>query len=171
MPRRNKGPSRREFTEKIEKSKESMDNKEGELKIYASDLEQERRTLEGLDLQGAQEDAREVEEAISRAEDVTAERFGGENERLEHIQEENQKIEGDFHERRESAESDLGKINEIRLESREAVNAMVRAKEAAIKGKEFLNEQIENTRKAREASETAQRELEARVNAVRGGTS
>ena len=169
MGRRKTGTSRREFKEKVDRSKTEMANKESDMKVYASDLEQERQTLESLDFNGAEEDAKQVEDAISRAEDITAERFGSENEQLEGIQQENENLEGDFQERHESAESDVDKLQKSKLESSEAVGAMVKAKEAAVRGKEFLKEQIENTNRAREASEQAQRELEERVRRIRGG--
>ena len=169
MVRRRGGVSRREFGEKVDRSKTALDGKESELKVYTSDLEQERRTLESLDLDGAEEDSRQVEEAISRAEKVTAERFDGENRQLEQLQDENQGLEGDFQDRRETTESDLRKMSGARLESSEAVSAMVGAKEAALRGKEFLSEQADRIRRTREASEQAQRALEARVRAIRGG--
>ena len=145
-----------------------MKSKEGDLDVYASDLEQERQTRESLELQGAEEDARDVDQAIEQAEDVTTERFGEHNEQLESMQNENEGLESDFRERKESAESDVEKLQGTKLDSSEAVNAMVKAKESALRGKEFLSEQMEKTQAARENSEQAQRELEARVNVLRG---
>jgi len=169
MRGRKEGASRREFVETVDKSKAEMEGQKAELEMHASDIEQERRTLESLEGRGAEEDVRQTEEGISGAEDVSAEGFGSENRKLESLHGENENIESDFQERRESTESDLGKISEAKLESSEAVRAMLRAKESAIRGKEFLSEQSENTRRAREESERAQGALEDRVRAIRGG--
>lgn len=170
MPRRKSGVSRREFAEKVTHSETEMKNKEGDLEVYASDLEQERHTRESLDLQGAEEDSRDVDGAIERAEDTTAERFGDHDQQLEGLQGDSEGLESDFRDRKESAESDVEKLQKARLDSSEAVNTMVQAKESALRGKEFLREQMEKTRSARDSSEQAQRELEARVRALRGSS-
>ena len=168
MAKRKSGVSRREFAEKVTHSRTDLKSKETDLDVYASDLEQERQTRECLELQGAEEDARDVDQAIEQAEDVTTERFGEHNEQLENLQKENQGLENDFRERKDSAESDVEKLQSTKLDSSEAINAMVKAKESALRCKEFLSEQMESTHAARENSEEAQRELEARVNALRG---
>ncbi|KMY65560.1 hypothetical protein AAU61_21605 [Desulfocarbo indianensis] len=168
MARRKSGTSRREFTEKVTHSETEMKTKEGDLDVYASDLEQERHTRESLDLNGAEEDARDVDQAIERAEDVTGEKFGEHNEQLEGLQQENQGLESDFSDRKDSAESDVEKLQQTKLDSSEAVSSMIQAKEAALRGKEFLSEQMDKTHAARDASEQAQKELESRVNAIRG---
>lgn len=168
MARRKSGISKREFTEKVKRSETDMETKEGDLDVYASDLEQERRTRESLELQGAEEDARDVDQAIEQAENVTSERFREHNEQLESLQRENEGLANDFRERRDSAESDVEKLQKSKIDSSDAVKAMVKAKESALRSKEFLSEQMEKTQAARGKSEQAQKELEARVNSLRG---
>lgn len=168
MSIRREGQSRRDFTEKIDQNKTEMKKKEAEMKLYAGDVETERRTLDGLNLSGALEDVLEVQQAIHRAEQVTSERFGQENKQLEGKHKENLSMESDFKERREKTESDVNRIGEAKLVSREAKNTMSKAREAAIKGTDFLKQQMEITRKAREASEQAQKQMEARIKAVIG---
>ena len=167
MSRRQTGMNRREFGVKVEQCTEEMSRKENELELYASDLDQERRTLESLDLQGAQEDAEQIENAILHAEGATAEKFDSENEHLERIQGENENLERDFSERQKSAESDLTKIAEAKIESSEAVNAMQEAEEAAGAAREFLRELIERTSKAKDESEQKQKALEDQVRSIR----
>ena len=169
MTRRNSGISRREFSEKVSRSETEMKTKEGDLKVYASDLEQERHTRESLDLKGAEEDARDVDKAIERAEDITNDKFGEHDDQLEGLQQENEGLERDFRDRRDSAESDVEKLQKTKLDSSEAISAMIQAKESALRGKEFLAEQMEKTRAAREASEQEKNIANERVKALRGG--
>ena len=169
MPLRKSGVSRREFAEKVVNSEKEMKREEDDLKVYASDFQEERGTRESLDLQGAEEDSREVDEALVRAEDITTERFGEHDQQLEGLQRQNEEIESDFRQRRESVDSDVKKLQKTKLDSMDAINAMVQAKESALRGEEFLREQMEKTRVARESSEQAQKELQTLVNATRGG--
>ena len=168
MSKRKSGVTRREFTEKVNQSESGMKDKESDLKVYTSDLEQEHQTGESLELQGADEDSGEISGSIERAKDITADRFNDHNEQLEGLQKENESLESDFQSRKESSESDVEKLQKAKLDSSEAISAMVQAKEAALRGKEFLQEQMDQTRSAREVSEQAQRELENKIKALRG---
>ncbi len=168
MPVRKEGISRKTFIEKVERSKTEMTNKETEMDMYAGDVETARGTLESLELFGAQEDISDVKGAIEQAEQITEGRFDQENEQLERLQGENKEIEKDFDERQGKTESDVSKLGEAKLESLEAKDGIAKAREAALRGKEFLDQQLEVTRKAGEQSEDAEQKLRARVQAVRG---
>ena len=78
---------------------------------------------------------------------------------------------GETQERADTTEADLGKVSDAsaRIETDVAVSELVKAKEAALKDIEFLGEQVERAREAREESERIQQELESRVRASQGG--
>jgi hypothetical protein len=102
---------------------------------------------------------------------VTEGVFDTEDETLERIQADNQEFEGEIQDRRGTSESDLGKISDAsgRIETKETVNELVNAKEAALRDIDFLAEQIDRARGAREKSNAAQEKLRARVHTGKRG--
>jgi hypothetical protein len=61
----------------------------------------------------------------------------------------------------------MGKITDAagKIETKETLNQLETAKEAALRDMEFLSEQIERARSARERSNAAQEKLQSRVRA------
>ena len=165
MRKRSDAPTRSEVTETVEKHQEDMSEKVEELDIIATDTETVRDTLEALDFEGTADGADEVEGAIEQAEDVTVEIFDREDESLEEIQSDTEEYEGELQERTDSSESDLDKISDAagRIETQETVGSLKDAEAAASSDIEFLNEQDEAARQAREENERLQQEHRSRV--------
>ena len=165
MAKRKDVPTRQEVSKKIEKNRKDMGLKEINLDWIASDVETVRQTLEKLDFGGTAEGFDQVETSIKGAENVTADVFDREDEDLEQIQKDNQEYEGEIQDRRKSSESDLGKISDssARIETKETINELIQAKEVALRDIDFLAEQIERARGAREKSDSIQKRVQARV--------
>ena len=165
MAKRKDVPTRQEVSKKIEKNRKDMELKEINLDWIASDVETVRQTLEKLDFGGTAEGFDQVETSIKGAENVTADVFDREDEDLEQIQKDNQEYEGEIQDRRKSSESDLGKISDssARIETKETINELIQAKEAALKDIDFLAEQIERAKGARDKSDSIQKRIQARV--------
>jgi hypothetical protein len=167
MARRGDVPTRSEVTEKIEINRGQMEAKEIDLDKIAQDVETVRQTIESLDFSGTDEGTNEVESAIESAEDVTKEVFDKEDDNLDQAQDDNQEFEGELQDRSGSSESDLGKISDsgAKIETKETVNELERAKEAVLQDIDFLAEQIRRASEAREKSNTVQERLRSRVHA------
>ena len=165
MPRVKDITTRREISEKIETSKREMEGKEAVLNKVASDLDTVRQTLENLNLGGTAEGTEQVESAIESAKDVTTEVFNKEDQSLEEIHTSNEEFEGKLQEHRGSSESDLGKISDAsaRIETKEAISELAKAKEAALRDVDFLREQVRMAEDAREKSDAVQEKLQSRV--------
>lgn len=165
MRRKSDAPSRNEVTEQVEKKNTDMSEKVEELDTIATDSETVRDTLEGLDFGGTAEGADEVEGAIEKAGEVTAEVFEREDETLDEIQSAGEEFEAELTERSDTVESDVSKISDTssRLETKEAAAELARAQEAAASDVAFLNEQNEKARQVREENERLQQGHRGRV--------
>jgi hypothetical protein len=148
-----------------------MEGKETDLDKIASDVETVRKTIEQLNFHGTSEASEEVESSIKSAEDVTKDAFDKKDESLEQTQKDNQEHEGDLQDRRGSSESGLGKISDssARIETKETINELVKAKEAVLRDIDFFIDQIKRASDARKESDAIQEKLRARVNAGKGG--
>jgi hypothetical protein len=158
-------PTRQEVTDRVDKDRKEMEIKESDLDRIAKDVETVRGTNLSLDFGGTAEGTELLEQALERAERVTEDVFGQENDILEQVQAESELYESKMDDHRNFAESDLGKISNdsARIETKETINALVQAKEALIKDRDFLTEQIHRADKAIERSEAHQRQLEERI--------
>ena len=158
-------PKRHEVIEKVDLNGKDMGEKEDNLDKVASDVETVRQTLENLDFGGTQDGSEQVERAIENAESVTVEVFDGQESQLDQIQNDNQEFEGELQDRRGSSESDLGKLSDssTRTETEETVNELLKAKESVLRDIDFLAEQIDRARVAREKSDAIQENLKARI--------
>ena len=170
MAKRRDVPTRNEVTERVETSTKEMEEKEVGLDRIATDVEIVRETLEKLDLGGTQEGAEQLESSIEGAEDVTEEVFDREDEDLERMQEENKEFEGELDERRDTSDTDLGKVSDAssKIESKETINELVKAKEAVMRDIDFLKEQIDRATDARQRSDEIQKKHQSRVHSGRG---
>lgn len=169
MARRKDVPTRHEVTEKIENSQREMEGKETDLDKITSDIETVRQTLENLDFGGTAEGIKEVESSIESAEDVTTDVFEREDETLEQLQRDNQEFEGEIEDRRGSSESDLGKIASAKIETKETVTELEKAKEAVLRDIDFLADQVGRAIDARKESDAIQERLQARVHTGKRG--
>ena len=144
MVKRRKVLGRQEVSGTIETKKKEMAAKENDLDKIATDVETIRQTLEKLDFGGTQEGAEQIERAIESAENVTEQEFEREDANLEKIQDENKEFEGELGNRRGISESDLGKVSDAgaRINTKQTINELVKAKEAAMRDIDFLKEQI-----------------------------
>ena len=158
-------PKRHEIIEKVDLNGKDMGEKEDSLDSVASDVETVRQTLENLDFGGTEDGSDQVKGAIEDAESVTIEVFGREEGQLDQIQNDNQEFEGELQDRRGSSESDLGKLSDssARTETEETVNELLKAKESVLRDIDFLAEQIDRARVAREKSDAIQENLKARI--------
>ena len=165
MKKRSDVPSRPDITENVEQKNTEMEEKEIDLDKIATDVETVRQTLESLDLEGTSDCAEELESAFDDTEAVTIEEFEKEDESLEEIQDDSKEYEREVDDRRGSSESDLGKISDAsaRIETKKSTNELIKAKESALQDIEFLAEQIDRAREAREKSDEAQEELYNRI--------
>lgn len=165
MGKRRDTPSRREVSEKVDQGEERMQEKEVDLDQVASDVETVRKTLESLDLGGTADGGDEVEATIEHAENATVEIFEQEDQKLEGIQDESERYQEETTDRRQHAESDMGKITEARdtILTQESRWEMEEARETALEDVKFLQEQIERAKEAAEKSERAQQEYRRRV--------
>ena len=165
MKRRTDVKSRPEINQAIDKSGNDMQEKEADLDKIAADVETVRETLESLDFGGTSEGADAVEVTMEGAEDITEDVFDRGDEELEQIQEEDEEYQGELEEAADSDESDLEQISDAssRIETSETVEGLVQAKEAALRDIDFLSEQINRAREARDRSEQTQREYQNRV--------
>ena len=157
--------SRGDISEAVEGSAADMGEKLGDLEKTQQDVETVRQTLESLEFGGTSEGADAVEESISGAEDVAVEVFDREGEELDEVQSENEEYEGELQEHSESDKSDLEKISGAggSIDTDETVRELMKAKEAALQDADFLAEQIERAKDARDESERVQQEYSNRV--------
>ena len=165
MAKRKDVSSRREVTEDVETRSRDMEEKEVDLDKIASDVETVRQTLERLDFGGTQEGAEQLEKTMERAEGETEKVFDNEDTNLEEIQVDSGEYEEGLEDRQSSSESDLGKISDASadIETRETLNQLVQAKEATLRDIDFLAEQIDRARSAREKSDIIQEKHQSRV--------
>jgi hypothetical protein len=165
MAKRKDVSSKGEVTERIEKSKKEMEGKEVDLEKIAADVATVRQTLEKLDFGGTAEGADQLEKTIESAENVTTEVFEREDENLERIQSNSKQFEGEIKERRNTSESDLGKISDgsAKIETRETTNELLRAKEAVLRDIDFLADQINRASDARKKSDNVQEKLKSSI--------
>lgn len=165
MKKRKDVPTRHDVKDRGDGYEKDMGEKETNLDTIASDVETVRRTLESLDFRGTSEGVQDVERTIESAENVTEQEFGKEDEELERIQQENQEFEGDLQERKDSSESDIGKVSDATgsIKTQETIRELIRAKDAALRDIGFLTEHLERARRAREDSDAAQERLRRRV--------
>jgi hypothetical protein len=91
--------------------------------------------------------------------------FDRQDEQLEHAQSENEGYEREMQENAEVEKSDIGKLSDAsnQIDTHETVSELVKAKEAALRDIDFLAEQIERAKRAREKSEQAQQEYQRTV--------
>ena len=165
MKKRSDVPTRHDINDQRDDFEKKMEKKEANLDMVASDVETVRGTLEGLDTRGTSEGVEELVGAIEKAEDVTENEFDKEDEELEGIQSESKEFEDELEDRRESSESDVGKISDAssKIETNETVKELERAKEAGLRDIDFLAEQFDRARSGREKSDAAQERYWARV--------
>jgi chromosome segregation ATPase len=160
-------PNRSEIEGKIEKADKDMDEKGEMLDKIATDLETIRHTLVNLDLGGTREGADELEASFENTDRTTTEIFHEKDGELERVQEENKEHEREIEERRNSSESDLGKISEAtaKISTNESISELLKAKEAGLQEIDFLKNQIERAREAMSRSEAIQEQLKGRIHA------
>jgi len=158
-------PTRGEVSERVEKSKEQMDEKVNDLDLIATDAETVRGTLESLDLNGTSEGSDAVESAIEEAENVTVEKFDEEDEALQEVQSDMEDFEGELQERTDSSESDSEQVSEAigQITTEETKGELEQAKSEIDDDIEFLKEQNETAREAREENTQLQQEHRSRV--------
>jgi len=165
MRRKSDTPSRSEVTETIEKHKSDMSEKTDKLDIIASDKETVVDTQNHLDFGGTQEGSDAVETILGEAEDVTVEIFSQENEGLEEIQTDADEYRDGLQENSDSVESDLGKISDAggQIETKETVDKLKDAETSVSEDRDFLKEQMDRAKEARDENKQLQEVLKGRV--------
>ena len=96
---------------------------------------------------------------------MTTEKFGEEDDALEQVQAETEEYEGELQERIDTSQSDNEKISDAagKIETQETTSELEKAKDAVADDIEFLNEQNETAKVAREENEQLQQEHRGRV--------
>jgi hypothetical protein len=142
-----------------------MDEKGQEMETVAEDKETIDEARDSLEHGGTSEGGDEVDGHIERAEEVTVEVFEGHDQELEGKQQESQEFQSELEDRKQTDESDLGKLSDAsgRIETQETVNEVRPAKEAALKDIEILSDQKEQSNQDAERSEQLQKDQQARV--------
>jgi len=163
--RRTDLPSRGEVKEKVEKSKQDMQEKAEELDIIASDTEVTRETFDNLDFEGTADGTEIIQEAIQEAEDVTVDIFDEEDENLEQIQTDTEEYEDQLQGRSDTSQSDLGKVTDAaeRIATEETKDELGKAKEEIHEEIEFIDSHQESAREARQENEQIQKQHQNRV--------
>ena len=165
MRKKTDTPTRGEVTERIDRNKNEMEEKVEQMDTIATDKETVAETLENLDLSGTSEGSEAVEEAIEQAEEVTVEAFEQTDGNLEEVQSETEDHENELQQRSDSSQMDLGKISDAsgRIETKDTVNELVNAKEGVLRDIEFIDDQEQRAKDARDESERLQQEHRARI--------
>ena len=165
MRRKSDTPTRSEVTGKVEESKNEMSEGIENLDVIATDSETVAETLDSLDFSGTTEGTSEVEEAIEQASAVTTEKFDEEDDALEQVQAETEEYEGELQERIDTSQSDNEKIFDAagKIETQETTSELEKGKDAVADDIEFLNEQNETAKVAREENEQLQQEHRGRL--------
>jgi len=171
MKKRGDAPSRSDIEARVETDNVSMQEKQTDLESLATDVETVRQTLESLEFGATSDAADAVAEAMESADDVTTTEFDSQDNELESIQAEAEEHEVELEERSDAGESDAelieGAIGSIQTEFPKA--EIEKARDVAVEEVEYLQQQIERAKEAREDSERVQQELQARVQGS-GGT-
>jgi len=165
MRRKSDTPTRSEVTGKVEESKNEMSEGIENLDVIATDSETVEGTLDSLDFSGTTEGTGEVEEAIEQASAATTEKFDEEDDALEQVQAETEEYEGELQERIDTSQSDNEKIFDAagKIETQETTSELEKGKDAVADDIEFLNEQNETAKVAREENEQLQQEHRGRL--------
>jgi hypothetical protein len=142
-----------------------MQEHEEQLDETVDDIETVRGTLEALDLSGTSEGSAAIEQAIERADSATVELFDSQDTELESVHEASEAFEGEVHEQVDAVQSNQDRIREAgqQVESSPARDGLESANEVADEDREFLEDQEERARAARETSERAQQEFRNRA--------
>ena len=165
MARKTDISSRRDVGDRIDTTRESMQEKEIDLEELAADVETVRQTLENLDLGGTADGRDAVSDAMESTDDVAVDEFDTEDRDLGEIHGEAEDFERELDEQSGTAETDVGRIEDGMgsLKNEASRKEISNARDAALEDVDFLAGQIERAREARERSEQAQRGLEERV--------
>lgn len=159
--------SRREITEKTEANLCEMDTREKSLTETVSDIDTVRKTIENLNFNAGTTEANEqVEQHIKGAEVETVTEFNQENELLDQAHDVSQEIKRDLTDHSDSSESNLNEISDTgkQIDIQRAVDKLEMARKEVLQDLDFLKDQIEQTTRAKEKSDIAQKKLQERVN-------
>jgi len=138
----------RELHEKLEKK--------------AKDLTTVRQLLDGLDLDGGTaEGADAIQESVDGAEKVTEDVFDQDDAELEREHGEGESFQSEIAERKETSESNLGRITDITapLETRETIDKIRESKEAALQEVDFLQDLVQRAMESLEESKEIEKDL------------
>ena len=146
---------RGEIRESVDQTRKDIDRFQDDLGRERDDIVVTRETLDELEAEGTEEGAREVREAIDRAEEVTTELFDKDGESLMKEHEDGQDNETRLEESSDSVERDTERIADAmgRIDTRENLRELDRALDHARGDKEFLERHIENLEEAIRQSE------------------
>jgi hypothetical protein len=166
-------PTRSEITEQISENSEKMHEQIEDLDTAAADSETVQGTLESLDRDsagGTSDAAAEVQSAIERAQDVATEIFNQEDAELDDIQNEAEQYEGEIQERTEASQSDQERVSDAagNIDRQETAGELEKARDAIASDIDFLEDQHEQAKSAREETERLQQDHGSRVKGRRG---
>jgi hypothetical protein len=162
-------PTRGEITEHVENDSERMHDKLEDLETAVEDTETVQNTLDALDLEGTSEGADEVQAAIEKAQDLANDIADREDTELDAVQDQAEQYEGEIRERSEASGSDLETISDAagKLDRQETAAELQGAREAVASDIEFLKNQSEQARNAREETERLQQDHKGRARGSR----
>ena len=163
--------SRGEVTETVEHHKQEMDEKDEAIGEVVEDIETVRKTLSELERGGTTEGIDDVDQRMQEAEDGAVEVYESEDAELDEVQEQSQEFGGELQERKGSAESDRDRITDASssVRTKEALDQLAQAQDAARDDSEFLTEHLDKETEAFQESEQAQAEYRSRVSGGKGG--
>lgn len=151
--------SRGDITETVDGSRDELNEKNEVLEQVSRDVETTREVLDKCSFVGTSEGVDQAQRSITEAEDIAVETFDTEDGALEEIQGQNDEFQSELGENAESVQDDINDVTDAssRIATDVAVERLVAARDALQEDVDFLTEQIERAKEAREASEEAQR--------------
>ena len=168
MKRRSDTPRRSEITEKVDKHHEDMNEKGEEIEKDVEDVKTVRETLDSIE-GGTQEGLDAESQAIEAAEDTGIGEFDEDRSELEDVHNESEEHESEINDRGDTVSSDLGKISDAsgRINNDAVSSELIDAKSEAIRDKEFLDEQEDRAKDAREDSRRLLEKHQAEIDSGR----
>ena len=163
-------PGRTEITDRAENHHQRMNETEESAERKVTDVETERETADGLDLEGTREAAEAIEQHIDDAENRSTEEFETDGRDLEGIHQDVEEFGGELQDRTDSMTRDSERISEARdrLTSEAAGGELMAAIDSAQAEIEFLQKQLEHSRQTLAESRRRYDEQRKRVQAEGG---
>lgn len=171
MSRRRRTESRSEVESKVETSERNLVERIDVLDKMQEDVQTVREMIADMDFGGTLEGTDELEQSVEKTEGTAVEVFDEKDQELEGAAAENEALEENLTEKRETDESDQGKLDSAgeKLDADKTRRDIEEAKETVLRDVEFLAQKIARAKEARAQAREAQKNLQGRVHSGGGG--